>query len=98
MLLVLLSVGGVVLARASTSDDEFGSGEQLVWADVERQFERVDRRGLRPDPTGGADDPVTEGSGTPHSPTRAPGRAPDPTAREQAGDGPVDGDRPPDQP
>jgi len=45
MLLVLLSVGGVVLAHASTTDDELGN-DPLVWADVERQFERADRRGL----------------------------------------------------
>ncbi len=45
MLFVLLSVGGVVLAHASTTDDELGPHDPLVWADVERQFERADRRG-----------------------------------------------------
>lgn len=44
MLLVLLSVGGVVLARAPASDEEFGADDQLVWADVEREFERADRQ------------------------------------------------------
>ena len=44
MLLVLLSVGAVVLARASTSDAELGDNDPLVWADVEREFERADRR------------------------------------------------------
>ena len=36
MLLVLLSVGAVVLARAPDTDDEFGPEDPLVWADVER--------------------------------------------------------------
>ena len=45
MLLVLLAVGGVVLARAPDTEDELGPEDPLVWADVERQFERVDRRG-----------------------------------------------------
>lgn len=47
MLLVLLTVGGVVLARAPMSDEELPRNEPLVWADVERQFERADRRGTR---------------------------------------------------
>ena len=47
MLLVLLTVGGVVLARAPTSEDDFGPDDPLVWADVERQFERADRKGQR---------------------------------------------------
>ncbi|MGO8871560.1 MAG: cytochrome c oxidase assembly protein [Acidimicrobiales bacterium] len=47
MLLVLLSVGGVVLARAPATDDDFGTDDQLVWADVERQFERADRQAAR---------------------------------------------------
>jgi putative membrane protein len=44
MLLVLLIVGGVVLSRAPRSEDEFAGNDPLVWADVERQFERADRR------------------------------------------------------
>jgi cytochrome c oxidase assembly factor CtaG len=47
LLLVLLSVGGVVLARAPVTEEEFGAGDPLVWADVERQFERADRRHIR---------------------------------------------------
>jgi cytochrome c oxidase assembly factor CtaG len=43
MLIVLLSVGAVVLARAPLSDDEFGKDDPLVWADVERHFARADR-------------------------------------------------------
>jgi cytochrome c oxidase assembly factor CtaG len=46
MLFVLLIVGAVVLSRAPRSEEEFDSDE-LVWADVERQFERVDRQGTR---------------------------------------------------
>ncbi len=48
LLLVLLSVGGVVLARAPVTEEEFGASDPLVWADVERQFERADRRQGRP--------------------------------------------------
>jgi putative membrane protein len=47
MLLVLLIVGAVVLARAPVTDEELAREEPLVWADVERQFERVDRRQSR---------------------------------------------------
>ena len=46
MLIVLLTVGAVVLARASKDDDELLE-EPLVWADVERAFERADRRRRR---------------------------------------------------
>ncbi len=42
LLIVLLSVGSVVLARASRAEDEL-LDEPLVWADVERAFERADR-------------------------------------------------------
>jgi hypothetical protein len=48
MLFVMLTVGGVVLVRAHRLDEAQGEepgDEPLVWADVERQFERVDRRG-----------------------------------------------------
>jgi cytochrome c oxidase assembly factor CtaG len=54
MLIVLLSVGSVVLARASRADDEL-LDEPLVWADVERAFERADRRRGRPSDTGASD-------------------------------------------
>jgi cytochrome c oxidase assembly factor CtaG len=104
MLLVLLTVGAVVLARASTSDDEFGGEDQLVWADVERQFERADRRGrgrrFEAEPDGG-EAPASPDAGTPQTPTRAPDRAPDPSERtERSGPNadPPNGDRPPDQP
>jgi len=44
-LFVLLSVAGVQLANAPDSDDDLGPEDPLVWADVERHFERIDRRG-----------------------------------------------------
>ena len=52
MLFVLLIVGAVVLSRAPRSEDELAADEPLVWADVERQFERVDRGGSRLGSTG----------------------------------------------
>ena len=57
MLFVLLTVGAVVLARAPRSDDEIDTSETLVWGDVERQFERVDRQSAR-DRTGRGGPPV----------------------------------------
>ena len=76
MLIVLLSVGSVVLARASRSEEEL-LDEPLVWADVERAFERADRRRDRravasPDRSSlgrtgrdpASDRPGTAGSGT----------------------------------
>lgn len=47
MLAVLLTVGGVVLARTQASDEDLGPADPLVWADVEREFERADRRSAR---------------------------------------------------
>ncbi len=43
MLFVLLSVAAVVLTRAPMSDDDIVDDDPLLWADVERQFERADR-------------------------------------------------------
>jgi cytochrome c oxidase assembly factor CtaG len=59
MLFVLLTVGAVVLARAPRSEDEFGTDEPLVWADVEREFERVERQGTKDRETGGVLDPTS---------------------------------------
>jgi cytochrome c oxidase assembly factor CtaG len=42
MLLVLLTVGTVFLLR---TDEDFRKDDPLVWADVQRQFERADRSG-----------------------------------------------------
>jgi cytochrome c oxidase assembly factor CtaG len=44
MLITLLTVGGVGLAKSKPSDEESSLNDPLVWADVQRQFERVDRR------------------------------------------------------
>jgi cytochrome c oxidase assembly factor CtaG len=60
MLFVLLTVGAVVLARAPVSDEEFGRDDPLVWADVERQFERADRHGRQ----AGADAEQADGPST----------------------------------
>jgi cytochrome c oxidase assembly factor CtaG len=43
MLIVLLAVGTVFLLR---TDEESSTDDPLVWADVQRQFERADRRGV----------------------------------------------------
>jgi putative membrane protein len=43
-LATLLVVAAVILARAPDSDDDLGPEDPLVWADIERHFERADRR------------------------------------------------------
>jgi cytochrome c oxidase assembly factor CtaG len=55
MLAVLLTVGGVVLARTQATDEDLGEEDPLVWADVEREFERADRRSSRVAPDGPAE-------------------------------------------
>ncbi len=47
MLFVLLTVGATVLARASRDEEDEVVEEPLVWGDVEREFERADRRAAR---------------------------------------------------
>jgi cytochrome c oxidase assembly factor CtaG len=47
MLIVLLAVGGFGLVGAPASEEEPGLDERLVWADVQRQFERAERRSSR---------------------------------------------------
>jgi putative membrane protein len=94
MLFVLLIVGAVVLSRAPRSDEELVSDEPLVWADVERQFERVDRSGGRPRSAGPGrfaslrptrpDSPASTPTPTP-TPTSGPGPGP---AGADAGDEP----------
>ncbi len=44
-LLTLLTVAGAILARAPETDEDLGPEDPMVWADVERHFERADRRG-----------------------------------------------------
>ncbi len=90
MLLVLLITGAVVLARAPRSEEEFGPDDPLVWADVERQFERADRRGVGIREDGAAHRPAV-------GPGPVPGRAePSQAGAEpsQAGAEPVEGDSP----
>jgi cytochrome c oxidase assembly factor CtaG len=47
MLIVLLTVGAIGLIGASASEDEVSLDDHLVWADVQRQFERAERRASR---------------------------------------------------
>jgi cytochrome c oxidase assembly factor CtaG len=47
MLIVLLTVGAIGLVKASNSEEEVSLDERLVWADVQRQFERAERRPSR---------------------------------------------------
>ena len=49
MLVTLLAVAAWIL-RTGLHADELGADEPLVWADVERQFERADRRRARAGP------------------------------------------------
>jgi len=68
MLIVLLSVGGIGLARASSSEEEVVLDERLVWADVKRQFERADRKtslGYGHLAVVAPEDPSTSGGTTP---------------------------------
>lgn len=62
LLLVMLTVGAVVLARAQHIEED-ADEDPLVWGDVERAFERVDRRGRRHDvPDDPPDPPRPPGS------------------------------------
>jgi cytochrome c oxidase assembly factor CtaG len=92
MLLVLLSVGAAVLARASTTEEDFGEDEPLLWADVERQFERVDRKGTRRD----ADQGRAQAGGSPSPPSRTSDLSPDPADRSRPNGDPNEQERPPD--
>jgi cytochrome c oxidase assembly factor CtaG len=47
MLIVLLAVGAFGLVGAPTSEEEPSLDDRLVWADVQRQFERAERRSSR---------------------------------------------------
>jgi cytochrome c oxidase assembly factor CtaG len=94
MLLVLLSVGAAVLARASTSEEDFGEGDPLLWADVERQFERVDRKSTRRDPH--LDE--RQGRRSPGAPSPTSDLSPDPADRSRPTGDPNEPDRPPDDP
>ncbi len=85
-LITLLIVAGVILARAPDSDDDLGPEDPLVWADIERHFERIDRRGR----------PVTDTGALPASgPPPAPGQPPG--AGDLAARPPGDGEGGPDE-
>jgi hypothetical protein len=63
MLIVLLAVGGFGLAGAATSEEEPSLDDRLVWADVQRQFERAERRSSG---QGDGGPVMAEQEGTPH--------------------------------
>ena len=66
MLVVLVTVGGVVLSRATATRDQLGGEEPLLWADVERQFQRAERqRDARRAPVDGKPDRRTHRSNRP---------------------------------
>ena len=70
-LLTLLIVAGVVLAQAPDTDDDLGPEDPLVWADIERHFERADRR--RPWPRVPAGPAAPRASGGPTGGRGRPG-------------------------
>ena len=72
-LITLLSVAGVVLARAPDSDEDLGPEDPLVWADVERHFERVDRRGRAVAGRAGPPGPVDRAPDAPEGPPTTDG-------------------------
>jgi putative membrane protein len=84
LLVVLLSVGGVVLARAPASEEEFGGDEPLVWADVEREFERADRRRAS-GPLTGPPIPEERSEGSAEAGTDPSHRPPPPSRRPHRG-------------
>ena len=76
LLVVLLTVGAVVLARAPVSDEELGDDEPLVWADVEREFERADRRHAH----GAPSEPVSPAGRSGSDPGSEPGNGAPPSS------------------
>jgi cytochrome c oxidase assembly factor CtaG len=60
-LITLLAVAAAILVRAPDSDDDLGPEDPLVWADVERHFERADRRA--PSAAEPGTTPVPDGTG-----------------------------------
>ena len=76
LLVVLLSVGAVVLARAPVAEEELDGDEPLVWADVEREFERADRRHAH----GAHVEPVRPGGRSGSDPGSEPGGSPPPSS------------------
>ncbi len=61
-LITLLSVAAAILVNAPDSDEDLGPEDPLVWADVQRHFERADRRSVVvPDLPGNALPSITDG-------------------------------------
>jgi cytochrome c oxidase assembly factor CtaG len=90
MLIVLLAVGGFGLVSSPTSEEDPSLDDRLVWADVQRQFERAERKSSRE--SGGNQD-TAEHLGTPlgspeplHGGSGQSPRPPTPDA--SGGDGP----------
>ena len=63
-LISLLTVAAVILSQAPDTDDDFGPEDPLVWADIERHFERADRKG---GPSSGSMPDVETTTGDPSS-------------------------------
>ena len=63
-LISLLTVAAVILSQAPDTDDDFGPEDPLVWADIERHFERADRKG---GPSGGSIPDLETATGDPSS-------------------------------
>jgi cytochrome c oxidase assembly factor CtaG len=81
-LITLLAVAAAILVRSPDTDDDLGPEDPLVWADVERHFERADRRGpatAEPEPAPTADGTPAPGDPGPGAPRDVePSRDPDP--------------------
>jgi cytochrome c oxidase assembly factor CtaG len=91
MLIVLLTVGGIGLVNTPTSEEDVSLDERLVWADVQRQFERADRKTSRQRHGGSATVPHLHGTpiiggGSSYSEPTPPG--PLPSGELPKGDGP----------
>ena len=78
MLIVLLTVGAVGLSKTKLSEEEVSLDEELVWADVQRQFERADRRTTRKrhGAFAAASPPLDGGDGSPDGGSPEPGPNP----------------------
>jgi cytochrome c oxidase assembly factor CtaG len=61
--LPLLGVAAAILIRAPDTDEDLGPEDPLVWADVQRHFERADRRSVAvPDLAGSSPPPGVDGA------------------------------------
>jgi cytochrome c oxidase assembly factor CtaG len=78
MLIVLLTVGALGLSKTKLSDEDAGLDEKLVWGDVQRQFERADRRTTR----NGHGAPAS-GDGSPYGVSAGPDQADPSPSREE---------------